>query len=120
MKIKILLMLFLLSGCATMGNTIDMNKVANIREGSTTKQEVIDLLGSPSIETLNGDGKELLTYASTRYKTKASSFVPVVGIFSGGADMSQQAVQILIGIDGKVEKLISTNSKNEVRTGLLN
>lgn len=121
MKKFLLLVLCLgLVGCATSGKQIEQDKVSQIKEGVTTKEEVIALMGKPETHTLNGDGKELMMYMHLNMNTRASTYIPVVGLFTGGADMKQQSLQILIGNDGKVEKYIFTDSDSPINTGLLN
>ena len=120
---KTILILFigiLCAGCATSGRMLDREKISQVKEGVTTKEEAITLLGQPNADTLNGDGKEILTYAAMKYRTRASTFIPVVGLMTGGADVNQQTVQILIGRDGRVERLISSDSANNINSGLLN
>ena len=119
-KLLAVLLCLGLSGCATSGKPIAQDKVLQIKEGITTKQEVLALLGNPSSDTLNGDGKEILMYMYVNYKTRASTFIPVVGLMTGGGDMKQQSVQILIDKTGKVEKYILTDSQTPVNSGLLN
>jgi len=121
MKRIILVVLALgLLGCATSGKPIQQDKVVQIKEGVTTKEEVIALMGKPAIHTLNGDGKEIMMYTHIKANTRASSFIPVVGLFVSGADMKQQSLQILIGKEGKVEKYIFTDSETPMNTGLAN
>jgi outer membrane protein assembly factor BamE (lipoprotein component of BamABCDE complex) len=115
-------MMFIVSlvGCATSGRMLDRDQISQIKQDITTKEEVITLLGKPNADTMDGDGKEILTYASMKYRTRASTFIPVVGLMTGGADVDQQTVQILIGHSGVVEKIISSDSANKINSGLLN
>jgi outer membrane protein assembly factor BamE (lipoprotein component of BamABCDE complex) len=119
-KCLIPLLLVFCFGCATYGKPLGMDKISQIKEGITTKQEVIGLLGNPNTDTLNGDGKELLMYIYTNYKTRPSTYIPVVGLMTGGGNMKQQSVQILVDKSGKVEKIISTDSSTLINSGLLN
>lgn len=111
---------FMLIGCASVGKPIEQNKLSQIKEGVTTKQEVIALLGKPEMVSLTSDAKEIMMYQHFTYKTRASTFIPVVGLMTGGGDMKQQILQILIDKDGKVEKYIFNNSDNPINSGLLN
>ena len=47
MKKSILMLCLFLVGCATVGTRIEGDKLAQIKEGTTTKAEVISLLGKP-------------------------------------------------------------------------
>ena len=117
-EICLIILSALLIGCATMGTKIDENKLTQIKEGVTTKKEVIALLGPPFTVSLTSEGKTLMTYSYTKATAKGSSFIPIVGLFAGGSNVYMQTVQVLIGKDEKVEKYISNNSKDSVNTGL--
>lgn len=120
MKKFLMIMCVFLIGCATAGKPIDQSKVSQIKEGVTTKQEVIALLGNPSMVSLTSDAKEILMYNFFQYKTHASTFIPVVGLFNGGADTNQQILQVLLDKNGKVEKYVFNNSNTPINSGLLN
>lgn len=119
-KILILFLCLFLIGCATSGKLIDQDKLSQIKEGITTKEEVINLLGKPEMISLTSDAKEIMMYHHLEYKTRASTFIPVVGLMTGGADMKQQILQILIDKNGKVEKFIFNDSGSKINSGLLN
>lgn len=119
-RLVILISILMLSGCATVGKPIEQDKLASIKEGQTTKQEVINLLGKPYMITLGSDGKEIMTYQYVKSQIRASTMVPIVGLFVGGADTKQQIFQVLIDKDGKVEKYVFTDSDTPINSGLLN
>ena len=54
----------LLCGCMTLGRPIN-DKLTQIKEGVTTKQEVIQLLGAPR-RVLSTDGEEVFQYRSRK------------------------------------------------------
>ncbi len=109
-----------LAGCATVGKPIEQSKIQQIKEGITTKQEVIQLLGKPFMVNLTSDGKSILMYQYVKVKNKATNFVPVVNIFAGGMDMNQQILQILLDKNDIVEKYILNDSNSEINSGLSN
>lgn len=120
---KIILLLFLvilINGCATVGKNIDQNKVNQIKEGVTTEQEIIAILGVPYMKTLSSDGKTIMLYQYTKVKNRTSNFIPVANMFVSGMDMRQQMLTILIGKDGKVEKYTLNDSNTALNSGLLN
>lgn len=112
--------LFLVCGCATSGTKIDQSKITQIKEGVTTEQEVLQILGSPQTKTLSSDGKIIMLYLYTKVKNRASNFIPVVNLMTGGMDMQQQMLTVLIGKDGKVEKYTLNDSTSAINSGLLN
>lgn len=120
-KATFLILVFcLICGCATSGNKIDQNKVTQIKEGVTTEQEVIKILGTPYMKTLSSDGKTIMLYQYTKVKNRASNFIPVVNLMTGGMDMRQQMLTVLIGQNGKVEKYTLNDSSSAINSGLLN
>lgn len=119
-KLLALLLCLVLSGCATVGTRIEQDKVQQIKEGVTTAQEAIALLGEPFSKTITSDGKVIMMYQYTKVKSKPSNFIPIVNILSGGVDMEQQILQILINQDGVVEKYILSDTDSEIKSGLLN
>lgn len=118
--IVLLLVAVLIAGCATSGKAIDQNKVTQIKEGVSTEQDVIQLLGNPYMKTLGSDGKIIMLYQYTKVKNRASNFIPIVGLLNSGMDMQQKMLTILIGNDGKVEKYTLNDSNSEIKSGLLN
>jgi len=119
-KIVAVLICLGLIGCATTGTRIEQDKVKQIREGITTQEEVIALMGKPFMQNLTSDGKIIMMYQYTKVKNKAANFIPVVNILAGGMDMEQQIFQILIDENGVVEKYIFTDTNSPINSGLLN
>lgn len=118
-SIILILIVSLFLGCASTGIKIDSNKVGQIKSGVTTRAQVVALLGNPSTTVLTGDGKVLMNYIYSEARTKASSFIPVVGLISGGANMDTQILSIIINDKGLVEKYEFNDSKSEMKTGLI-
>ena len=82
--------------CASTGKTIDQDKLSQIKEGVSTKEDVIKILGKPEMINLNSDSKQMMTYYHFNYKTRGSTFIPVVGLMTGGGNMKQEMLQVLI------------------------
>ena len=118
MKYLILAIAVILSGCATYGKKIDASAVMKIEQGKTTEQEVYALLGKPMSSSIAQDGKKFLMYMHIKSQAKASSFIPVVGAFAGGADTQSDQVQIWLE-NGVVSQISHTMSESELNTGLL-
>ncbi len=108
-KLTIILLGFLLSGCATIGRPINNDQLMKIKQGETTEQEIIAIFGTPLSKTLTGEGKIIMNYTYTEARIKATNFIPIVGLVSGGPDIYQQMLSILIDENGIVEKYTSTN-----------
>ena len=119
-KILLILASVILVGCATVGTKIDQDKLSQIKEGVTTKQEVINLLGKPYMVTLTSDGKTMFMYQYVKASNRTANFIPGVNLLAGGMDMSQETLQVLIGKDDKVEKYIFNDSNTPINSGLMN
>lgn len=109
-----------LVSCASVGTKLKHENISQIKEGVTTQGEVIASLGQPYMQTLTSDGKVVMMYQYTKVENKATNFVPVANLFAGGMDIQQQILQILIDEHGVVERYLFTDSKSEVKSGLLN
>jgi len=118
---KILSILVCLSivGCASYGKKIDANAINKIEKGITTENEVIAMLGNPMSVGVTPDGKRFLMYMYTQSQAKASTFIPIVGAFVGGADTKTQTLQIWVDENGVVSTYAYNNTNSELNTGLL-
>ena len=108
----------LLTGCASVGHKLDETKVAQIKKGITTREQVLQLVGSPDQITRDGNGNVTFQYLYCRATAKASSFIPVVGAFAGGANVQNQMLMVTFGPNSVVNDLISTYGGNSVDTGV--
>jgi outer membrane protein assembly factor BamE (lipoprotein component of BamABCDE complex) len=117
---KISLLIFclaLLAGCATTGNVqiSDPATVAKIEPGKTTKAEVRTLVGEPTKVNFDMNKNEVWEYVYTKATAKPATFIPVLNLFAGGADMSGNTLTILFDKNGVVEKVGAGKTTGEVR-----
>ncbi len=108
-----------ISGCASYGNKIDSSYAANIEKGVTTESQVLGALGNPMSVGITPDGKRFAVYMYTYAQAKASSFIPVVGLFAGGSNTETQMLQIWYDENGVVSNYTYNNHNGEVKTGIL-
>lgn len=116
--ILVITLTLLLTACASYGNKIDAQYATSIKEGVTTEQEVRTNLGNPISTGVTHDGLKFYVYTYSQAQTKASSFIPIVGAFVGGADTKTQMLQIWFDKEGKVTSYSYNDSAQEIRTGL--
>lgn len=107
-----------LAGCASVGVKVTDEQMASFKEGITTEADVIAALGAPTTRVRTADGSVTLGYSHAQYNTKAATFIPIVGLFAGGADMRSSAVILSFGKDGKLTNT-STQTSN-MNTGVFN
>ena len=107
---------FCICGCSkqTSGNQnlsgVSVTEIQDrIKEGKTTKQEIKEWLGEPSGISKDKDGNEVWRYSFSNYESKvrATTFIPVVGAFLGGADNKHEGRLLIIVF--KNERVLSIN-----------
>jgi len=78
--------------------------------GVSTADDVIGLYGRPNIDTQNSDGSRVIAYTRIKTHVKAVTWVPVVGMFAGGASAQTDSAAFTFGTDGKLRSTTSGNS----------
>lgn len=68
------------SGCITIGRKFNADNVSKIKEGATTKTEVIQLLGEPYSKA-NYGGQASFSYMCTKGRVSPWMYVPIVNLF---------------------------------------
>lgn len=104
-KSRFLLLAFIFFGCATYGNQAitDQNKISQIQRGVTTKEQVRALIGDPMGVTFTENDDEVWSYLLTKTQVRAAGFIPIVGIFAGGADTQTHTLTIKYDKNGIVK-----------------
>jgi hypothetical protein len=121
MRIIISILFVTLSSCVSYGNKIDREYASKISKGVTTEAQVIQNLGQPMSIGLSSNGDKTMTYMHVASQAKAASYIPIVGLFAGGAD--SQTTMLIITLDGStriVKDWNYTESDTELNTGILN
>jgi hypothetical protein len=93
---------------AAIAAPISPDQIAQFKVGIASAPDVVAGLGHPMSDQTSSDGSHIMVYSSTRTHAKLASFVPVVGLFAGGATGSVQTVVFNFGADGLL-KSTSTN-----------
>ena len=119
----------LLAACYSSGNPSVMNQelVSQIKIGISTKEDVQRLLGPPNgtsrgassfqFPTLGkvNSAYEFWNYTRISVETNATTFIPIVGLFAGGA--TSQVASFTVGFDEKgIVQHISTH-QNQATIG---
>ncbi len=112
-KVLIGVLLCFCFACVSSGKKIDMGAVSQIKKGTSTQQDVLNLLGSPDGITAPGNGDVIWSYGFTKVGIKPASFIPVVGMFAGGADVQMQSTTVTFSED----KIVKNISYNQHATG---
>lgn len=113
----------LISGCSTSGNQHLKNETSQslqskIIKNKTTKSEIIAILGEPDTRTTLDDGNEEWTYFMDNNQFDATTFIPVVGLLTGGSHT--QAKTLEIEFKGEtVSKWTFSANNSTMKTGLI-
>ncbi len=116
MRLRSLLFVFAVAGCASAGTKADPNIVASFVRGQTTVADAEAALGEPNASTTASDGSTVLVYTYARSSVRAATFIPLVGGFVGGADTKTQSAVLRFGSDGKY--IDFTTSTGNIGTGM--
>ncbi|HCU2192822.1 TPA: hypothetical protein OUI54_004737 [Klebsiella variicola] len=114
---------FLISGCSTSGNQHLKNETSQslqskIIKNKTTKSEITATLGEPDTRTTLDDGSEEWTYFMDNNQFDATTFIPVVGLLTGGS--KTQARTLEIEFKGEtVSKWTFSENNSRMKTGLI-
>lgn len=117
------IIVFLLSGCSTSGNQNLKNETpqslqSKIIKNKTTKTELLTKLGEPDTRTTLDDGNEQWKYFMSN-QFNATTFIPVVGLFTGGSQTQSKTLEI--DFKGEtVSKWTFSSDNNNTKTGILN
>ncbi len=91
-----------------MGNKqiTDSSTVSKIEEGKSTKADVKALVGEPTKVNYKDNGNtEVWEYVYKHGQLRPATFIPVVGLFAGGTDVSGNTLTILFDDKGVVKKV---------------
>ena len=118
------IIVFLLSGCSTSGNQNLKNETpqslqSKIIKNKTTKTELLTKLGEPDTRTTLDDGNEQWRYFMYNNQFNASTFIPVVGLLTGGSQTQSKTLEI--DFNGEtVSKWTFSTDNNNTKSVILN
>ncbi|MBE3488380.1 MULTISPECIES: outer membrane protein assembly factor BamE [unclassified Enterobacter cloacae complex] len=99
-----------------MKNETQESVKTKIFKGKTTKQDVLASFGEPDSRSLI-DGEEQWSYTMYNSQSKATSFIPAVGLLAGGAN--SQTKSLTVSFKGeKVSTYIFNAGTSNVKTGI--
>jgi outer membrane protein assembly factor BamE (lipoprotein component of BamABCDE complex) len=108
----------LIIGCFSSGRKIDQSAADKIEKGKTTRDQVVNLLGSPDRITRRGNGDTIFMYNYMRATAKPATFIPIFGPLVGGANVQHQMYMVTFDSNGVVKDILSTYGASEVDQGL--
>lgn len=112
-----------ITGCSTSGNQNLKNENAQslqskIIKNKTTKTELLTKLGEPDTRTTLDSGNEQWRYFMYNNQFNAVSFIPVVGLFTGGSQTQSKTLDI--EFNGQtVSKWTFSSDNSDTKSGVL-
>ncbi len=112
-----------LAGCASTGNqalaSADQASIdQHLIKGKTTKADVLAYLGpANTVSTTSGLGGETWVYVYASSQAKGATFIPVVGLFAGGATGNSKVLSISFDPQGLVSRYSFSSSNTDTRLG---
>lgn len=80
-----------LAGCAANYGTQtvnDFNRYMQLQPGQTTSRDIFQSFGQPhQVDTITETGERVWSYHSIRERTNATTYLPFVGLVTGGSDI---------------------------------
>jgi hypothetical protein len=101
--------------CASVGTNANTSQIETIQKGVTTRADVEVKLGQPNMVSLMGDGRKIILYNYSEYRTEAGTFIPFVGLVVFGANTQNQTLQIMLDQRDVVVDYVYTNTPGAVR-----
>jgi hypothetical protein len=109
-----------LAGCGSSGTKVTDDQAAQFQKGKATEAEVIARFGKPDMMQHNPDGTKTDVYVYTHAAANAASYVPIVGLFAGGATGTNQQAHFKFDTAGVLMETMTLSSDVDYRSGLLN
>ena len=110
----------ILAGCVSSGTKVTQAQVSAFQVGKTTEAEVLAALGPPNSASVLSDGSKIDVYVHMSAHANAASYVPIVGLFAGGAKGDSDTVVLSFGPNGLLRSTSSNTAHADVNTGLAN
>jgi hypothetical protein len=116
-KLMIVAAISMLTACMSMGTKVETKDLTGFTKGKTTYSEVVNRLGTPTQSTVNSDGTKTAIYFYTEAQAKAATFIPIVGMFAGGADSENTTVTLTFDQHSVLSNYSSSTGQSSVSTG---
>lgn len=109
-----------LAACVSSGTKVTSEQIAAFEIGKTTEAQVIAALGKPNSVTVLSDGSRTDVYLYSAAHATAASYVPIVGLFAGGAKGSSNAAVFMFDTKLILKSTSSNITTMDVKTGIAN
>lgn len=108
----------LATGCgSTSGRKIESSDLASIQKGRTAKSELIQKYGPPTETSVDGAGKETVSWYHSQSTTDAKTFIPIAGAFIGGGTTETTSLKVFFDKRGIVQDYEYSGGKINSKLG---
>jgi hypothetical protein len=98
---------------------ITADDVSQFKVGVTTYSDVAARLGKPSSVSVMSNGTRIVAYVGFKSHVKAATFIPIVGLFAGGATGDTSVATFAFGPDGVLQSSSATNAQVDCSVGII-
>lgn len=116
-RLLVIAPLLVLVGCTSSGTKVTADRMTQFQKGVTTEADVLRTLGSPQHVVTAADGARTDMYVWAHSQIKGASFIPVVGLFAGGAKAEANTATFHFDANGKLLDYSTSESNTDVRAG---
>ena len=109
-----------LAACVSSGTKVTTEQIAAFEVGKTTEEQVIAALGKPNSVTVLPDGSHTDVYLHTAAHATAATYVPIVGLFAGGAKGTSDTAIFMFDAQHILKSTSSNTTTTDVKTGIAN
>lgn len=120
MRSMMLILALAVTGCVSTGTKVTQQEASAFEVGKTTEAQVIAAFGPPNQTSTLTDGTRIDIYMHISAHANAASFIPVVGLFAGGAKSTNDTVTFTFTPDLLLKSTATSSGSTSVNTGLLN
>lgn len=111
MKTSVIITVALMTaGCVSSGTQVKDSALTQFQKGVTTESEVVKALGPPQSTVTESSGDRMDVYTGVHAQAKAASFIPVVGLFAGGANTQASYVAFTFDRSGVLKDYTSSQT----------
>lgn len=115
-----LVLAVMVAGCVSSGTKVTQQQAAAFEVGKTTEAQVLAALGAPNQTSTLSDGTRKDIYMHVSAHANAASYIPIVGLFAGGAKGTNDTATSTFTPDGVLMSTSSSSGQTSVNTGLAN
>jgi len=119
MRPLLIMAVWTLIAVPVMAKPIGAEDAAQFKIGVATVADVESKLGKPMMTTMNSDGSEVIAYGASRGRAKAMTFVPVVGMFAGGAVGHSSTLLFQFDAHGLLKSSTASSATVNCSTGIV-